>query len=196
MSENLEKRKSDLLVDLENRYAGKRGRWWPENLFAYTMTADLAEECKKIDNEVVEVIIRPKLAILLSVSAFFLTGILIQVLPIPGFPKANFGPIFLTIFVIGFVYFVARGISRKPRIIVNTNGLWTDKLNELILWKNIVATFIHRTGDGDFCYLLVHYYIPETNQFQETEYRIDELDIKNNELAFYIEKFKRQASNS
>lgn len=190
MSENFERRRSDLVAMLEERYANKRGRWWPEGRFAYTRTMDLAEKCKNFDNDAAEVTIRPRLIFVFLLIAFFLTGILVQVLPIPGFKNANFSPLFLMIFGIGLIYFVARAFNRKPRMIVNTNGIWTNKLDKLIPWEDIVATFIHRASDdGDFCYLLVHYFEPEKDQFKETEYRIDDLDITNEELSFYIEKF-------
>ena len=193
MSENLEKRKSDLIADLNGRYANKRGRWWPENRYAYTGTIDLAKKCMKFDNNATEITIRPRLIYVFICIVFFLVGIVIQVVPMPGFATVDFNPLFLIIFGAGFIYFVIRGFNRKPRMIINTDGIWTNKLNTLISWKDIVATFIHRAGDdGDFCYLLIHYFESETDQFKETEYRVDELDITNEELAFYIEKFKLQ----
>lgn len=197
MNEIPEERKLQLLRYIEREYFKQPERpCWQAKNPVYKPTRDYVRwwSGKMIDTE--EFIIRYSITTaVLNTAVFFLSFMAITFLQLyEGASWSDISPIYWIIFSLLIGMNCITIADRKPKIIMNAEGLWLHDKNVYIYWKYWVASFIKKYNDGENTYdsLVIHHYDPLHNEFTETEYKLnDDLEVSNEELAYYIEQWKR-----
>lgn len=197
MNEIPEERKLQLLRYIEREYFKQPERsWWQAKNPVYTTTQDYAKRCsgRKIETEELEIRYSRKKAV--HRTAFLFIILAYPFLPdvIHGMLWKNVNPLYCIISILILSPYFSKAINRKSQITITTEGLWLHNKNVYIYWKYWVASFIKAYDDGENTYhsLVIHHYDPLHNEFTETEYKLnDDLEVSNEELAYYIEQWKR-----
>jgi hypothetical protein len=120
------------------------------------------------------------------------------------------GTTVMIIFVAGFFYihvlagiavmaiasslFIKR-LNRENKLIIDKNGIWCYQWKMALSWEKTVATYIKMTtyseGAKGFS-LVAYYYHAFSDDFRKLEYRLDDLDLSERNIAFAIEHFRNR----
>jgi|GEM_PF-3796888 len=193
MNAVFEKRKKELLDWLAVEYAPKKNAWWKEPLAEYTST-DFFKKVKlpaKSANEIVE--IKNSLSLQLFMFIFLLAFTLIVLFVSPAWPKIIFGLIPGAL----CIYCSKNLFDRNTKIKLDKDGIWHYKINIVIAWKFVAASYIksHRPGKTTQHWLIVHYYDPAIQIFEIAEMDISSLDMNYDKIASLVEYFKSAAQD-
>ncbi|MFT3682327.1 MAG: hypothetical protein QM791_18880 [Ferruginibacter sp.] len=187
MNESLEKRKRELAEHLIKEYNKKPKWWWPGKTPDYQTTWEAGNRNREYRSITDERIVRYDLKGALTGSALFL--FIVSCMEFFT-SKQVYMSLYMGVIVgLAMLITVCKEIKRKPKIILNQDGIWLHILDQTIPWKNIAASFIKKTEDGDSTayHLVLHYYLEKYDTFAVTEYKLDCLDIKTKDLASEIE---------
>ncbi len=117
-------------------------------------------------------------------------------LPIAGgVPKVP-AMIFLAGWLIAGLWLLIRLLSKKPRLVIDSKGIWFCKWKEPVLWSAVVVTYIKEqyiSHESSKYYLLVHGYDERTDDFFCRQVNIGNLAKDERAIAFLIEYIKQQA---
>lgn len=194
MIKTLDERKRDLLEVLKEEYSEQPRRWWQGKQPEYKTTWEYSERSDHFQPVSEETIIRYDLKGALRNSALFFILIVLMIL-FQNKLQIDIGDLFFPVFAILLVYGVpiVRERERKPKIILNEDGLWLSSIEQWILWENLVVSYIKKDDDGESTSyeLIFHYYLEAYDTFATSAYSISMLDMKLEDIAAEIEYRKR-----
>jgi hypothetical protein len=193
MKESWENRKKNLLNSLKEQYKDKpQSRWDGIGTFYIpTNSAALQSKILKIDKPVL--FIKNSVQYYYLIAAFFLCCIILIVYTFfSRTSKIHVSEVLIILLCIAAVIFnVLKIFSTNNRIIISPEGIWIDAGDQLILWKNIIASLIEKvTNDNEELYLILHYYEPSSDEFKKIVYWLNNVGIEYQDLSFYIEYWK------
>ncbi len=96
------------------------------------------------------------------------------------------------------LYYFIKISDKKPRIVLDSKGVWINKKAEKIAWQNVIATYIRieDRGEDNTYYLVMHYYEYLNDTFKAIEFKLENLNMDIDEICFHIEKFKEKNTKS
>jgi hypothetical protein len=186
MSENIELRKERAREFLKDAYSPKERKWYQTDWPKYKLITDGLRNNKNHPLIDEEIIIQNDLKGALLMSAFF---VLVNV-GIAIFQEKIESENFI-IFGIWLVIFLAKGLDRRPKIILTKNSIWCNNFEEPIPWINIFAIYFktEELSDSKNYSLLIHYYEEQYDYFKEIEFKLGDYKQSNDEIIAAIKSF-------
>lgn len=191
MNREFEERKRKLLEYLKEEYKEDPPKsWWQQKKPVYKTTWDFSNTQEDYQRDDYKVIIRND-----KKGAASLVAFLFLMLICTWQPWKNEWPDLSAVFfmIVVLVFAILPFIDRRPKVIMDENGLWTHKWNVPIPWNLIVATYIKIDDNGeDTTYeIIIHFYDEWEDLFCEASFKTFRLDVSNEAIAYYIEYWKR-----
>jgi hypothetical protein len=190
MIETLEERKANLLEYLTEEYKPKKPqRWWQSETLVYKTTREFGSPPGTALRETNEIIIRNDLvgAAIFAAFSFIIYIVMIFVWIENGINW--FSLIIITLFLCISLFTL---FDRRPKIIINSNGIWVHSWPLTITWKNVVATYVEedRSSDSNSYKLIVHFYDEYKDNFYQLPASLEGLDIGKEAIAGLVEYWK------
>jgi hypothetical protein len=196
MIKTLQERKQEIIDWCTIEYADKQSPWWKSNKIKYTSTLEYSPPLNNFEQtlQVIVVKLSYKENTILSIIFFGLSIFVIN-----GGITENYSIMLLSFGVLtvyASLHYFVKIFDKKPRILLNIDGIWTNKKAERIAWQNIIATYIkiEDKGEDTAYYLVIHYYEYLNDSFRIIEYKLENLNMNIEEICFHIEKFKEKNS--
>lgn len=190
MNESIEERKKQIAEYYENEYAPQPPKWWwakPEK--KYEHVRDVYERKGGPLHNATETIIKnDKNGAAVTAALFLLASIPIWINPVTW--KRADGLLSLLFLYAVVILLLKTYFDRRPKIILDTQGICTHCWEGRISWENIAAVYIREDSDGDSSdhYLLVHYYNAETDEFLTAEYGLGGLEESPDDIACFVQQ--------
>lgn len=194
----LEERKRDLLETLKEEYSEKPRRWWQNKQPEHKTTWEYSERSDHFRPVSDETVIRYDIKGALRGSALFFI-----IVAIMFFYQNNFDikiedlvfPILIMLILNAVPILKER--KRKPKMILNREGIWLSIIEDWIAWENLIACYVKKddSGESTTYSLIFHYYLPAYDTFATSEFEINNLDMKLEDIAAEIEYRKRYRQN-
>jgi hypothetical protein len=194
MIKTLEERKQQLVDWCQNEYADKPTSWWKSKKIKYSSTLEYSPPINNFEQneKVVVVNLGYKENAIYCIIYFGLSIFVIYggVTENSDVMLLSFGALTL----IASLYHFIKIFDKKPRIIVDFDGIWTNKKVERISWQNVITTYIkiEDRAEDIVQYLVIHYYEYLNDAFKMIEFRLENLNMDIDEICFHIEKFKEK----
>jgi hypothetical protein len=196
MTKTLEERKQEVADWCKKEYADKPTPWWKSNKIKYTSTLEYSPSINHFE-QIVEIIIVKlsyKENTILSIIFFGLSIFVIN-----GGITENYSIMLLSfgaLTVYASLHYFVKIFDKKPRILLNIDGIWANKKAERIAWQNVIATYIRieDRGEETAYYLVIHYYEYLNDTFKAIEFKLENLNMNIDEICFHIEKLKEKNS--
>jgi len=192
MNREFEERKRKLLEYLKEEYKEEPPqRWWHSKKPEYKTTWDFANINEDYRREDYNVIIRNDKKGAASSAAFLFLLFAWMFYP---WNFKNVNPLSVMFMMVILIFHLRQAFDRRPKVILDANGLWTHKWSVQIPWHLIVATYIKEdnTGEDKYFELIVHFYDAWEDEFCEASYKPTGLEVSNQALAYYIEYWKME----
>ena len=190
MNERLEERKRKLLEYLKEEYKEEPPKsWWHTKKPVYRTTWDFGNTQDDYRRDDYNVTIRKNKNEAAFLVAFLFLSFAWMFYPW-DFKEVDSVSVFFMIVL--FIISILNALDRRPKVIIDSNGLWTHKWSVLIPWNLIVATYIKEedAGEDKNYQLIVHFYDAWQDLFCEANFTLGGLEISNEALAYYIEYWK------
>lgn len=199
MNEKLTKRKADFVRYLDEELAGKPLKWWQQKVNDYIPTRDMGSGKNSYPHDPEETMIRYDFKrALFSSALFFILGFMILVSSNDVEKTGSFWIMncFLALVIIYQVVHTVR--SKRYPLIFNKDGFRIGKMPGPVPWKYLTASYIRKNNSGEDprYYLLIYYFDEAKDEFEETEYNIDGLDMQKEDIAALIEYWKTVPGNN
>jgi hypothetical protein len=200
MNENLRQRKAKHAEYLNVEYQEKPRKWWQKKDPVVRKTSEVANAGNNFQLPSHEKIVRYNLKGALSSGAlFFIFFCWFAIKPVIENNEWDGNVWFNCLLMLAMVFYpIVKALNRKPRIIINPEGIWLAKISELVSWEHIVETYIKvdDSGESTSYVLLIHYYDQHADSFTKIEQDLCGLDINKEEIAFHIEYLKSDLAYS
>lgn len=165
---------------------------------SYQDTADAAEQSKSFDKNGLTIRNSVFTAV---VNLVFIHGIQILMIVVgdKSFHQSAVFYIFETLFTLGSIYGWTTILGRKPKIRIDDQGIGILYSDEMIAWGDVVLTCIWNTvragssSNSIVNYLVVHFYVPYNNDFDERDIDLTNLDTTTSEISAAVEYFRNRA---
>jgi hypothetical protein len=191
----LNDRKQQLVAECLERYSPKTRKWWQgraDNI--YMSTWDIYKEKNYPQVFVDEISIgksRPEAFLTLFIC--LLMAVLFIVL---SFESGNiYFQLAAFIAAAALVFISVRNLlDRKPKIILNKDGLWTAKWRFTIPWRDIVVSCIREDSRSEHTgnHLRIHFYDPYEDVFKMVETEVDGMEKEPSTIACFVQQFRLQ----
>src|SRR5690242_3390614 len=172
MIESLEQRKTQLQEHLRERYKPVKPRnGWHRKQPEYKTTAEFGNPPTR-DRWVDKLVIKNNFIEAVIFTAFLLLFTVVSII--------KKGDTIAILFMLGFLGFsLYSTLDRRPKLIMDDEAIWAHRWPSCIEWQYIVASYIKINDDGETktYSLIIHYYDPRSDFFEETNCRLDGLDI-------------------
>lgn len=102
------------------------------------------------------------------------------------------------LFTLGAVSLWAKLLnSKKPQVIIDNTGIEDMQSGDKIEWNTVALTYLRtRYAKTTTTYLVINYYTPWNNYFEEKEIDLTYLDTTNEAISSAIEYYKKETGNS
>ncbi len=193
MNKSLAERKTDIVRYLHEEYAEQPGKWWQERKPVYTATEDMGNLHLPQPFSSATITRYDLKGALISSALFFMFYVLCFLIPASKETDTGSGFWIYNAFIVGVLFYSAvRVMDRRPKIVFNQDGFWIDKMELLMPWNYLAASFIKKDDNGETTsyYLVLHYYDDKTDQFVKTDINLGGLEMNFEEIAFNLEYWK------
>jgi hypothetical protein len=190
MNENLYERKLKFIEHLSREHDEKPRYWWGLTEPEFQRTSNTALRSKIRTSDLPEIIIKNNFRNAIIAIAFFIAILIFRIVKNQEIdPVSDFFALML------FVLLLFQVADRGPKIIISKRGIWIKKVEGYFPWKEVIETYIHRDDSADATshYLRIYYFDDELNEFRFIEQSLDGLDLRREDISFWIEKFKSQS---
>lgn len=191
MNESIEERKKQIATYYENEYAPQPPKWcWAKPEKKYEHVRDVYERKGGPRHYALETIIRnDKKGAAFGAALFLLISA--QYWFNPETWKSGNGILIVLFTGVMIILPIISFFDRRPKIVLDNYGLYTQKWEGYIRWKNIAAVYIKEDNNGDTAsyYLLVHFYYTETDEFISEEYNLGGLEESPDDIACFIYQY-------
>ena len=194
MNENLNKRKTDVKKYLEEQFKERPRKWWQFKSDDYTPTRDMGGGKNDYPHNPEETIVKYDFKRALRSSALFLC-ISLAMCIFTAVKEGEFPVSFLAMGCLALLFSAFQLLDQERKgslMLFNKDGFWIKTMPQQVSWDHLVASYIRKNhgGEDPSYYLLLYYYDETKDEFLETEYLIDGLDMTKEEIASQMEFWK------
>lgn len=195
MDKTLHDRKQQLVADCLEKYSPGKRKWWqgrPDDL--YKSTWDIYKEKNYPQVFVDEILIRKSRPE--AILTLFICLVMAVLFIVLSFESGNIYfqlAAFIAAAVLVFIC-VRNLLDRKPKIILNKDGLFTTRWQFTIPWRDIVVSCIRENSRGEHTdnHLRIHFYDPYEDVFKMVETGVDGMEKEPSTIACFVHQFRLQ----
>ncbi|HEX2628232.1 MAG TPA: hypothetical protein VHM26_04455 [Chitinophagaceae bacterium] len=196
MNDALREKAQQYLKEIEatRRLPFKTG--WAKEYKRYTSSIDYAKKYKPKDERPLVIDVRNNIGLFFLLPLWIFTPMLIIDKWKTNTPWIEFSKM-MVIFVVSIsVVILFQNVPGKwIWLRLTQHGLWLSEENTLVRWDDILWSGIETIpgDDTEEVNFVVNYYDERCNDFREYRINKQKLSIKNAELCFYIEYFRKES---
>jgi len=184
-----QERKRHYLESVKESHNSPEKNWWQYPGPSFYSTDEYANQFPEPIDISETMILKPqKQQLLIGISVVIVSAVLLFII---GEQHFGFGQLVLLAVILLIV--LPFLLDNRPKMMISRDGIWLHK-EKLLLWKDLVATYIKETNGEKPAYsFIAHYYNEGDDEFKKAEMELSDL-ASPAVLASAIERFRESGN--